>query len=234
MVFVQRDPQYIAEKVKFIRRMFSLTQQNVAEASGLTTRTIEKIESGKHLPQEQTLRSLARGLSMNVGVFDKPDPAVQAQQRQAMLKAAQKMLVVSTHIVRTTTELMAALDNLQGIRVDISQVTDESALEIAAGMSDWTTDMLDVWNEISTTEQLSSARSFVEMAAQLERRGHVCHMGRHGQRLRQKSGQDLTVQIGVLAVRSKEDSKGMRYALVQLEGAWERLEEDRMTVGDQP
>ena len=62
MKTVERDAAFIAKQVKFIRKMFRLTQENLADAAGLTTRTIEKIESGRHRPEEQTLRSIARAV----------------------------------------------------------------------------------------------------------------------------------------------------------------------------
>ena len=58
MDVMERDPVYIAKQVRFARKTFGLTQENLAEMSGLTTRTIEKVESGRHRPEEHTLRSL--------------------------------------------------------------------------------------------------------------------------------------------------------------------------------
>jgi len=66
---MERDPLYIAEQVKFIRKMHRLTQENLADTAGVSTRTIEKIESGRHRPDEQTLRSLARAVQLDVSFF---------------------------------------------------------------------------------------------------------------------------------------------------------------------
>jgi DNA-binding XRE family transcriptional regulator len=78
---MERDPTYIAEQVKFIRKWHGFTQENLANAAGLTTRTIEKIESGRHRPDEQTLRSIARAIKVDVKFFEKPTPEQQARQR---------------------------------------------------------------------------------------------------------------------------------------------------------
>ena len=48
METMERDAEYIASQCKYIRKMFSLTQENLADASGLTVRTIQKVESGLH------------------------------------------------------------------------------------------------------------------------------------------------------------------------------------------
>ena len=67
MQTTEKDPAFIAQQVKFIRKMFRLTQENLADAAGLTTRTIEKVESGHHCPEEQTLRSIARAVAPSTG-----------------------------------------------------------------------------------------------------------------------------------------------------------------------
>jgi DNA-binding XRE family transcriptional regulator len=45
---IEQDPMFVAAQVKLLRKVFALKQQNLADLSGLTTRTIEKIESGGH------------------------------------------------------------------------------------------------------------------------------------------------------------------------------------------
>src|SRR5271166_1171422 len=69
METMERDPAYIAQHVKFLRKMHGFTQENLADAAGITTRTVEKIESGRHAPEEQTLRSIARAFSLDVKIF---------------------------------------------------------------------------------------------------------------------------------------------------------------------
>ena len=52
METVERDLQHIADTLRLLRKMRGLTQENLAEAANLATRTIEKIESGRHRPWE--------------------------------------------------------------------------------------------------------------------------------------------------------------------------------------
>jgi transcriptional regulator with XRE-family HTH domain len=78
---MERDPKYIADQVKFLRKTLGLTQENLADAAGLTSRTIEKIESGGHRPEEQTLRSLARALGLDVNIFQNPSPEQEASEQ---------------------------------------------------------------------------------------------------------------------------------------------------------
>ncbi|WP_246832701.1 helix-turn-helix domain-containing protein [Thioclava sp. F28-4] len=70
--------------------MFSLTQENLADASGLTVRTIQKVESERHVPEVQTLRSLARGLGFDITVFSKPTPEQEKRQQKEVERALKK------------------------------------------------------------------------------------------------------------------------------------------------
>lgn len=55
-------------KLKKIREKFNLTQQELSEKSGISVRTIQRIESGTD-PKGQTLKILARTLAVNESEF---------------------------------------------------------------------------------------------------------------------------------------------------------------------
>ena len=103
METMERDPAFISEQVKYIRKSYRLTQENLADAAGLTTRTIEKIESGRHRPDEQTLRSIARAVKLDVGFFEKPTPEQEERQKKQLERALRKIILVPTSPVRTAT-----------------------------------------------------------------------------------------------------------------------------------
>lgn len=231
METMERDPAYIAEQVKFIRKLHKLTQENLADAAGLTTRTIEKIESGRHRPDEQTLRSIARAMQIDVRYFEKPTPEQEARQKAEMERALHKMVLVTTNPIRKASDFLAAFGQQHAFRIDISAVTDDAALETAAAMSDWITDLNDVWDDCAMSQRLEYARSFVELCEDMDRHGFVCHMGTHKQQLRQKDRPILISTVGLMTLLPKDGSEGSRYALVQLEGGWESQESDRGPLG---
>jgi len=228
---MERDPAYIASQVKFIRKMHRLTQENLADAAGLTTRTIEKIESGRHRPEEQTLLSIARALQIDIRYFEKPTPQEEARQKAEMERALRKMVLVTTTPVRTASDFLAAFDQRHAFRIDTSSVTEDAALEAAASMADWITDLNDVWDDCSMSQRLEYARSFVELCREIERHGFVCHMGNHKQQLREKDRPTLVFSVGLMTLLPKDGAEGSRYALVQLEGRWESMESDRAPLG---
>jgi transcriptional regulator with XRE-family HTH domain len=229
---MERDPAYIAKQVKFIRKMFRLTQENLADAAGLTARTIEKVESGRHRPEEQTLRSIARAVNIGVAYFQKPTPEQEARQKAEMERALRKMILVPTDPIRTASEFLSAFHNRDAYRFDTSQIQNDQAIEVAAALVDWMTEINDVWEDCGMSQRLEYARSFVEQAAQLESFGFLCHMGHHRQVLREKGRPDLLFMVGLLSILPKQGAEERRYGLVQLEGKWETAAEDRAPLPD--
>lgn len=227
MIIMERDPIYIAQQIKFIRKFRNLTQENLADAAGLTTRTIEKSESGRHAPNEQTLRSIARAMSLNVEFFEKPTVEQQKQQAAELERVARKTVLIPTAPIITTSDFLAAFKQRDAFRIDTSAVIHEAALDTVAIMSDWFEDMDCIWRECSNTQKLEYARSFIELCQTLDTQGYTCYMGHDREQLRQKDRSPLIFDVGLMSVLPKDGVEGIRYAMVQLEGNWESLESDR-------
>lgn len=227
METMQRDPKFIAEQIRFLRKIFGLTQENLADAANLSTRTIEKSESGRHRPDEQTLRSIARALGFDLRVFEKPSPEQRARQKAEMERVIRKTLMVTTNPVRTAGDFLAIFNQRHAARIDTSAVEGDEAMDIAAAMTDWLTDLNDVWDECSQSQRVGYARSFAELCEQIEALGYICHMGHHRQRLRERGRPDLVFSVTFMSIQPKAQADGERYALVKLDGAWETMEEDR-------
>lgn len=229
---MERDPAYIAQQVRFMRKMFNLTQENLADMAGLTSRTIEKIESGKHRPEEQTLRSLARALNVELSYFQKPSPEQEARQKEQIERAIRKMVLVPTDPIRSASDFLNAYGQRDGFRFDTSAIRSDKALDIVAVLVDWIKDLDGLWDDCSMSEQLRYARSFVEECGKLDPLGLVCYMGSHRQLLREKGRPDLVFNVGLLSIQPKDGADGRRHALVQLDGRWETTDEDRVSVPD--
>ena len=116
METMERDPQFIAKQFKLIRKMFRLTQENLADAAGLTTRTIEKVESGRHRPDEYTLRCIARAVKIDVGYFAKPTAEEEARQHAEIERASRKIVAVPTNPIRKPAQFLAAFGGNHAIR----------------------------------------------------------------------------------------------------------------------
>jgi len=69
-----KDPTAIdvGEQVRLLRDQRKLSQQALAEASGLSRNTLSLIERGQTSPTVSTLKSLARALSVDINAFFRP------------------------------------------------------------------------------------------------------------------------------------------------------------------
>jgi hypothetical protein len=140
------------------------------------------------------------------------------------------MVLVPTDPIRTAPDFLKLFDNRHAYRFDTSQIQHDEALEVAASLVDWVTDLNDVWDDCSMSQRLEYARNFVEQCVRLEALGYLCHLGHHRQVLREKGRADLVFVVGLLSILPKESGKGRRYGLVELEGRWETVPEDRPPV----
>lgn len=218
---MQRDPTFIAEQVRLLLKVHSLTQENLAELAGLTTRTIEKVVSGRHRPEEQTLRSIARAVQIDVRFFDKPTPEEVARQREAMERALRKSVLVPLVRITTANEFLGAFDQRDAYRIDVSAVGNPEALSLAGALGDWLRDLTDVWDECYLSQRIEYAGEIADLIRQLEPLGFGCFMGSHRQRLPHPS-RPLLFSVGVVTVLPLEDSGHTRFGMIELEGDWER------------
>ncbi len=224
----KRDPAFIAEQVKFIRKMYSFTQENLADASGLTVRTIQKIESGRHIPDEQTLRSIGRTVQVDVSIFDKPSPEQVDRQRAELERARKRTVVVPITPIKFAHDFLGAFDMRHAFRFDTSAIDNDEALSIACGMGDWIRDFNDVWDECYMSQRLDYATQFVGLCEQVGEYGFTCFIGNHMQQLKEKDRSTLVFNVGLMTFLPTDQSGKLRYGLVQLEGGWECLEKDKI------
>lgn len=222
METMERDPAFIAAQVRRVRKVHGLTQENLADMTGLTTRTIEKVESGRHRPEEQTLRSIARAVQLDVGFFDKPSPEEEQRQRATMERALRKSVLVPLTRVTTANEFLGAFDQRDAYRIDLSAVDNPEALAIAGALGDWLRDLTDIWDECYLSQRVEWAGEVADLCRQLEPFGFACFMGSHRQRL--SSRQPLLFNVGVMTILPLEDCGQARFGLIELEGDWEKVD----------
>lgn len=219
------DLTFFADRLKFLRQVHKLTQENVAHACGLTTRTVEKLESGRHTPSEQTMRSLCRGLSIARSYFVKPNAAEESRQKAEVLKALRSTAVAHTTIVRTTQAIMQGFGGMHAWNLDVGEVG-EDVLPMASALTDNVTDWSEVWNELSMSDQVSAAAGLAESCRELEGAGYLVHLGRYQARRKFATGAPLVFTFGLLSIRPTADSENQSVALVPLTDGWELLEKD--------
>jgi len=66
--------QYISTRIKACRKAAKLTQDELAEKSGLPQSHISRLEAGRHSPSRVTLEKIAKALDIPLGTFDPSAP----------------------------------------------------------------------------------------------------------------------------------------------------------------
>lgn len=214
------DPAYIATQCRYIRRVHKLTQENLSEMASLSVRSIEKIESGRHRCQMQSLELIAKAVGVKVGVFRKPSAEEEAKIEAEMKLALKKTIIIRTQPMRTANNFLGIFGDWDARRFDASQIEDDEALEIAAGLNDHIDDIGYIWEDCREIDRLQYARTVSEMCAELRDRGYLCHIGSHLQRRLSENGPDLIFKVGVLTFLPLKDNDEERYAIIQLQPGW--------------
>lgn len=213
----QRDPIYVAKQTRLLREVLGFTQENLANAANISTRTIEKVESGRHVPEEQTLRSIARAAGVEVSWFNKRSPAEEAQAKATIERTRKHVDIVPISPVASVADFLAAMTNVKAVRFDASAVRDDAALKFAAEVQDYIDDIILAWGDLTSSDQFGCGEEFLGRCRELEMMGYLCLGGRHKERYL-----GMTLDVGVFCVLPKSLAKETRYALVQLEGGWEK------------
>ncbi|MGL4310781.1 MAG: helix-turn-helix domain-containing protein [Paracoccaceae bacterium] len=224
MEIMERDAEYIASQCKFLRKMFGLTQENLADTAGLTVRTIQKVESGKHVPDVQTLRSLARGVGFDVALFTKPTPEQEKRQEEEMARALRKTILVPTSPIKKANDFYSRNREWHAVMINAGAVEADGALELTAAISEWMDDLDGIWGMSTASQRLGYATSIIEMCRELEGFGYLTHFGSFRQ---QHMYNGMVADVAVISFLPKTGHNGDRYGIVTLDDPWEVHEQDR-------
>ena len=230
MATMDRNSEFIAETLRTFRKARDWTQENLAHEAELSVRTIEKVESGRHCPNEQTLRCIARALGVDIGSFDKTSPERKTHVREQVERLIRKTLLISVRPVRTPTEFLSVFDQRHAFRFDYSAVTNEKDVHTVAEMIDWISDLCDVWIECSMSQRLEYASSFVDLCKSLEEKKYYCYMGHHRQQECVAGKRGIIFKIGVMSIRPMDEVQEEQCLMVHLEDDWETLVQDRPSL----
>ena len=224
------DPAYLAGQLKFLRSHHRLTQANVADLTGLTTRTIEKLESGRHSPNTQTMLSMCRGFGIDESYFRKPSPEEEAETRRRIENATRKTLVVPLTAAVSVRSIMGVMDGFQGLRTDYSAVAEEDVRENAAALLQLIFEWSEVWDDIDLAERERAMGGVYSEAKALEAAGYRLHLGTYRQ-VNPSYRPPLELRCGLAVVLTTKDHGETRHALVTLEDPWEAHPNDRLSLG---
>lgn len=225
METMERDAEYIARQCKLLRKTLRLTQENLADTAGLTVRTIQKVESGKHVPDVQTLRSITRCVGFDIALFAKPTPEQEKRQQEEMVRALRKTILVPTSPIKKANDFYSRNREWHAVMINSGAVDADDALELTVAITDWMDELDGIWAISTASQRLEYATSIAKLCRELEGLGYLTHFGSFRQQhMRDKS---LVWEVALISFLSKVDHDGDRYGLVSLDDPWEVPEQDR-------
>lgn len=183
------------------------------------------MESGRHVPEVQTLRSIARSLGFDIMVFSKPTPEQENRQLEEMERALRKTVLVPTSPISKANDFYSRNREWHGLLIDLGAVEADDALELTTAISDWMTDLDGIWEMSSASQRLEYSTDITKLCRELEGLGYLTHFGHFRQQHMQDKG--MILDIGMITFLPKVGHDGDRYGIVTLEDPWEVPEQDR-------
>lgn len=177
-------PAMLGFWVKCIRKSINWSQEAVAEASGLTVRTVQRIEAGEP-SSVSTRRSLARGLGYdNHGIFDTPDFVMGVHKmlseigefnQETMEKQFPDHVKLPAERVKGGDSLGRIADISNGLVLHMDDEVSQAAKETAAALFDYLRDLSDISGDLSFTDKLTYSQEMGTMFGDLEANGATAY-----------------------------------------------------------
>lgn len=169
-------PEILGFWTRTLRLASNWSQDALAEASGLTARTVQRVESGERVSLT-TRRCLARGLGYDdPDTFDNPTfvgtivqlieslTAKQVQEEEACHPNHRKLAVER---VADGAKLGGLIDQSEASVFHCDEQADPEAQQEAAAFFDLLRDYGDIWSELTHSDRLEAQRSFNTALADL-------------------------------------------------------------------
>ena len=188
-------PAEVGFLVKLYRDAMEWSQETLAELSGLTVRTVQRVEAGQPSSLD-TRRAIARGFQIpDLDVFCKPNPfPTQQEVDQQKAEFDRKYLVLDADVVDGR-KIVAVLSDKQGHGAFSPGSTIElphAAQDAFASILDYVRDCMDVADVASRREMLGYGDEIDAMIAELRATGFCVCMAVRETRITNKSWVDQT------------------------------------------
>jgi transcriptional regulator with XRE-family HTH domain len=163
--------EHVASKLKLFRQVLGWTQEHLAEAAGLSSRTVQRAENGEEMSGE-TLQALAAVFDLSVAVLRQPVPS-----EDEIRKGAEEAQKRYKFIALTKIERASDLQGYMGAdawQVDhVAGLSEEQEDEIAV-LEELLRDYGDLWSELEPTHRREALKTIFETIARLTGTGDCC------------------------------------------------------------
>jgi transcriptional regulator with XRE-family HTH domain len=211
MTTTMLDPKLLGFWARCVREAQHLSQEALAEAAGVTVRTVQRFEAGEGV-QIGSRRSLAKALGYDdQDIFDDPKFAATVLGFFDDRKAFQQKQVDDQHPdqMRLPAQLSScgeeAIQFAQGndaATVDISPELNRETKEIAAAFADYLRDVGEL-DDLSVANSLAFANELDDMLKALKAEGATVYTAKHDRKFVGENWVDkkpMTMTLGYLVV----------------------------------
>lgn len=168
-------PEEVALLVRLYREAMEWSQETLAELSGLTVRTIQRVEAGQ-LSSLDTRRAIARGFQIpNLDVFTKPLSFPTAEELEEQRAAFDReYLVLDAEVVdgRKVVTMLMEGHGYAAIGFGSMAELPRAAGDAFAALLDYARDCMDVADVASRIEMLSFGDTLDELIEKLKATGY--------------------------------------------------------------
>ena len=199
-------PEEIGRTVVMFRKALDWKQLTLALEAGLTERTIQRIERGEKV-DENTLRKIAKALRLQENAFVGPRYVPSESELLAEFENTLKEITVIEARTFASLKDCDAVLHTHGFIVDDRAAGDELAEDVAA-FKDLTRDWMDLYGDISVSEQVEACRSVLESAQRIEAKGYQIRFGTYG------TDDDFQVAALLITSRAEERFKDIKQLVV--------------------
>jgi transcriptional regulator with XRE-family HTH domain len=204
-------PQLLAFWIRTLRAASNLSQDALAEASGVSERTIQRVES-KGTANKMTRRSLARGFRYdNHDIFDDPTfistasslvTEIHAERAKKQDADQPDHFKLAVEPVSSGAQIAGLIHRCDAWAFHCDDAAGVSGRSVSTVLFDNIMDDGDIWSELSPSERFEASEAFTEMLNDIASQGLRADQGLHSGRFAQAaSGQaPQPFDIGYLAV----------------------------------
>lgn len=205
------DPKLLGFWARCVRETQHLSQEALAEAAGITVRTVQRFEAGEGV-QIGSRRSLAKALGYeDQDIFDDPKFATTVLGFFEDIKAFQQKQVDDQHPdqMRLPARLIScgeeAIQYAQGkdaALFDISPELNRETKEIAATFSDYVRDVGEL-GDVSVADRQGFANELDDMLKSLKAEGAIVYTAKHDRKFVGENWANktpMTMTLGYLVV----------------------------------
>ena len=199
----------VAAKLKLFRESLGWTQEHLAEASGVSGRTVQRAENGEDISGD-TLQALAAVFDLTVADLRRPLPSVEEVEK-AVEEAQKRYKFISLTRIERPSDLRPHM-GADAWQVDhVAGLTEEQEDEIAI-LEELLRDYGDLWSDIEPVQQRDALKTIFESVARLTADGLVVAAGSDAMRL-VTSGSAEPFRMDVLRVMVSKAEQPQLFAV---------------------